>query len=374
MNFFQKIGLLRDLAAAKAAYRTGKDRSGTLIIRLDRIGDFALFAPFVRSAFSPDEKNYLLVNELWAELCEKLFPEAEVIPLSPRRFLNDRDFRRTMLKKITSLKLRRVIQARFYREVLVEELIALAARSPEQYRFQTTPFHLQPGVLKLFSSPCSDEVPYFPGEHELQRNARFAAGCSGSSKFENPWSDKPFPVPERFRNMKYVCVFPGSGKGKQCCWQIEKWGKLLQSFKAERFLITGTPAEIEMTGAIVKMLPPGKALSVTDLTLPEFAGVVSHAVCALGNDTGGIHLAAMSGVPSVAISGRGQPGWFLPYPAAEFLPPGVVPPLVISESCVCENCFWRCHKLRNGVCACVAELTVEKVQSCLRESSFSAFL
>ena len=57
MNFFQKMGLLRDLAAAKAAYRTGKDRSGTLIIRLDRIGDFALFAPFVRSAFSQDEKN-----------------------------------------------------------------------------------------------------------------------------------------------------------------------------------------------------------------------------------------------------------------------------------------------------------------------------
>ena len=214
MTFLQKISLLQDLAAARTALSFRKKRSGTLIVRLDRIGDFALYGPFVRSAFSQDEKNYLLVNELWAELCQKLFPEAEILPLSPGRFLSDRPYRRCTLKMISALGVRRVIQPRFYRELFVEELITLAARPREQRRFETTPFHLQPGLLKLFSSSCQKEVEYFPSEHELQRNARFAAGCGGDLKVENPWSAKVFPVPERFRGKKYVCVFPGSGKGE----------------------------------------------------------------------------------------------------------------------------------------------------------------
>ncbi len=374
MNIKQKCLLLRDLAAAKYLPAPKVKRSGTLILRLDRIGDFALAAPFLKSVLSQEEKNFLLVNELWAPLCQKLFPEAEVIPLSPGKFLNDPHYRCQMLKDVRALGVRKVLQMRFYRELFVEELLALAAAPEETVRFQTTSFHLQPGLFKLFSLSGAEELPYFPGEHELQRNARFAAHISPEAAVENPWLTKPFQLPERYTSGSYVCIFPGSGKGAMCCWQPEKWGKLLNLLKAPFYLITGTPAEREMIDGILAFLPPGKAEAATDLTLEEFAGVVSHARCALGNDTGGIHLAAMSGVPSLAISGQGQPGWFLPYPSPEFLPPGAVAPLVVTTPCACSDCFWRCRNLSDGRCRCVAEISVEQVQESVEKSNFSAFL
>ena len=373
MKLARKLSLLHHLFKAKLPPLPRKKR-GNLIIRLDRIGDFALYAPYLRAALSKDEENYLLVNELWAELCEKLFPGVRIIPLTPARFLNESSYRSQMLKTVSKLKVREVIQPRFYRELFVEELLALAASPDETVRFEATPFHLQPELLRLFSSRRAGELPYIPEEHELQRNSRFAEKCDNFFKVENPWLSKPFSLPKNFPCKDYVCVFPGSGKGKLCCWQSEKWGELLKNLDQPFYLITGTPAEKEMIDTIVALLPPRRAAGMTDLTLAEFAGVVTHARFALGNDTGGIHLAAMSGVPSAAISGRGQPGWFLPYPAKEFLPQGVIPPLVISSQCSCENCFWRCNDLREGVCRCVADITVSQVQSALEKSSFSAFL
>ena len=110
---------------------------------------------------------------------------------------------------------------------------------------------------------------------------------------------------------------------------------------------------------------------VSDLSLTQFAAVTAHARCAVGNDTGGIHLAAMAGVPALAISGRGQPGWFLPYPPRA-LPPGSVPPIVVTTPCQCENCFWRCQHLRNGICKCIDDITVGQVLEVMEENNFSA--
>ena len=368
----QKFQLLKDLCLAKMRSLPSGKRSGNLVIRLDRIGDFALFAPYVRAFFSGCEKNYFLVNELWAPLCIKLFPDAEILPLNPGKFLNDSRYRSQMLDAVHSLKVKRVYQPRFYRELFVEELLSMAAAPEETVRFETTSFHLQPKLLKLFSSSRAAEVKYLHGEHELQRNARFAHQCNIQYKAENPWLTGIFSPPEKLRFREYVCVFPGSGKGKKCCWQSEKWGKLLNALDGPFYLITGTPAEREQMECIARMLPAEKRVVAADLSLEEFAGAVSHARCALGNDTGGIHLAAMSGVPALAISGRGQPGWFLPYPEQKHLPPGVVPPVVVSTPCSCENCFWRCPYMNNGTCRCVAEISVDQVLDFIEKSNFSA--
>lgn len=372
MKSSQKFQLLKDLFLAKMRPVSSGKRRGNLVIRLDRIGDFALFAPYAKALFSQSEKNYLLVNELWAPLCAKMFPEAELLPLGPGKFLNDPRYRSQMLETVRSLKVKRVYQPRFYRELFVEELLAMAAAPEETVRFETTPFHLQPKLLKLFSSSQAAEVSCLPGEHELQRNARFARQCNIRYKAENPWLKGLFSPPEKLPSQDYVCVFPGSGKGKKCCWQSEKWGKLLNILDAPFYLITGTPAEREQMECIARMLPAEKRAVAADLSLDEFAGVVSHARCALGNDTGGIHLAAMSGVPALAISGRGQPGWFLPYPEQKHLPPGVVPPVAVSTPCSCENCFWRCSYMDNGICRCVAEISVDQVLDFIEKSNFSA--
>lgn len=371
MTTKEKCLLLRDLLKVKFTPRSSGQRSGTLIVRLDRIGDFVLYAPFAAGGIKKDEKTYFLVNELWASLCRKLFPEAVVLPLSPGRFLQDAVYRNEILKQIAALKVRRVFQSRFYRELFVEEMITLAAAPEESYCFEVTSFHLHAPLLKLFSFRRKVETAYLPDEHELQRNERFAKGLTSSFQMNNPWQKKPFPAPDFFREKEYVCVFPGSGKGSYCCWAPERWSELLSHFPETLFVLCGTPAEKDQLEHIAKNLPEKQCIVAADLSLEEFAGLVSHAAAALGNDTGGIHLAALSGVPSLAVSGRGQPGWFLPYPAVP-LPPGTVPPVAATIPQPCENCFWRCSHLQNNVCKCIDEISVSYVLELLEKSNFSA--
>ena len=371
MKWHTRLSLLRDLAAVRYFRKSSSEKSGTLIVRLDRIGDFALYAPFAHSGMYPGEKTYFLVNSLWAELCTALFPECEVIPLDPRTFLQSGSYRAKMLKQIAALKVKRVLQPRFYRELLLEGMITAAATPDECFQFAATPLHLQYPLLKYLASSGAMELEYLPGEHELQRNLRFAQKCVSSFELKNPWLNHPFEVPEKFKTEEYLCVFPGSGKGSYCCWPLERWSALLNSVKIPRILICGTAAEKEFMESIAANVSGKNCSVVHNVSLLEFAGIVSRARCTIGNDTGGIHLSAMSGVPSLAISGRGQPGWFLPYPEIS-LPPGCVSPLVVTTPCSCENCFWRCTHLHNGICRCIDDISVAQVLETMEENNFSA--
>ena len=372
MNWTHKLSLLADLFRLRLKPLPSGERSGNLIIRLDRIGDFVLFAPFLPAFLRRGEDNTLLANALWAECCRKLFPELRVVPVSPGAFLADPGLRRHLLHLTRSFRAARVFQARFYRELLVEELLYAASGTRECRRFEATSLHLQAPLLKLLEFPASAEAPFLPGEHELERNARFAAFCTPGFKAENPWLARPFAPAELLRGKKYVCVFPGSGKGAFCRWPAEKWAEVLRKLDLPHYVITGTPGEAPLLRQIAGMLPEKRATVLSDLTVEEFIGTVSRAEGALGMDTGGIHIAAMSGVPSVAVTGLGQPGWFLPYP--EKLPvPGAVPPVTVSADLPCKNCFWHCRDLKEGVCRCIAEITADQVAEAAGKSSFSAF-
>ena len=370
MKLRDKFFLLRDLAAVKLRHASAAPRSGTLVIRLDRIGDFALYAPFAHAARIPGEKTYFLVNSLWAELCTKLFPEAEIIPLAPQLFLRDRTYRGQMLKQVAALNVKRVLQPRFYRELLIEEMLCAAAAPERCIQFAATPQHLQYSLLKHCSSPRAIELEYIPGEHELERNLRFAKKCDPNFELKNPWLDFSAELPENFTPEKYICIFPGSGKGSYCCWQNEKWSALLDKLKNIPFLICGTPAEKEMMDSIASHTK-AQCRVLSTLSLTQFAAVTAKASCVIGNDTGGIHLAAVAGVPALAISGRGQPNWFLPYPD-KALPPGSLPPVTVTNPCQCENCFWRCQHLTKGICRCIDSISVRQVLEAMEENNFSA--
>lgn len=372
MKLADKISLLTDLLRLRLRPVPRGERSGSLLIRLDRIGDFLLFAPFIPAFTAPGEHCTMLANALWAECCQKLFPAIQVIPVEPHRFLREPRLRRHLLDLVSELRPERLFQARFYRELLVEELLHAASGARECCRFEATPLHLQPRLLKLLAPAARSELPFLPDEHELERNARFAEFCAPGFRPENPWAARPF-APAELPVKEYFCVFPGSGKGPSCCWPAEKWGELLKRMDLPHYVITGTPAERGLLETIASFLPEKRTTVLSELTVERFIGTVSRAKGALGVDTGGIHAAAMSGVPSVVLAGRGQPGWFLPYP--EHCPvPGVIPPVVVSRPMPCENCFWRCRDLAGGICRCIAEITPDQVLEVAGKSSFSAFL
>jgi ADP-heptose:LPS heptosyltransferase len=130
------------------------------------------------------------------------------------------------------------------------------------------------------------------------------------------WLNAPLDglhVPEKF-----ALLIPGcSPKLIHKRWPAEKYAELAQRLK-ERGIASvaiGTGAEADTISALRRAAPDVVDLSgKTDLY--QLAALARRAVCAIGNDTGPMHLAAAVGCPTLAIlSGHTDPVWSAPYGA-----------------------------------------------------------
>ncbi|MDR2529020.1 MAG: hypothetical protein LBD04_08395 [Synergistaceae bacterium] len=87
--------------------------------------------------------------------------------------------------------------------------------------------------------------------------------------------------------------------------QPERWVKFPRPLTAENWgvaLIGHGPLEEEMGQHIEEAIASLKLLNlVGKLDFERMAGVVHHHALAVGNDTGPLHLAALSGVPSLGL-------------------------------------------------------------------------
>lgn len=140
--------LFRQARRPRREHAPAKDgRRRILVIRLDRIGDFALYLPFaaaLRRAFPPESCHItLLGNTLWMPLARRMLDFDRFIELDPQRFLTDAVLRRTLLDEVAAMRCGLLLQPRFHRELLLEDLIAMAAAAPESLAFSGTTRHIR---------------------------------------------------------------------------------------------------------------------------------------------------------------------------------------------------------------------------------------
>jgi heptosyltransferase-2 len=94
---------------------------------------------------------------------------------------------------------------------------------------------------------------------------------------------------------------------------------------------------------------PGASTSC-GLGLPELCSRLMRARLAIGNDSGGIHLAAALGLPSVAVFGSTSPEWTAPRgPRTR----------TVSSATSCAPCFRR--KCPKASIRCLEAVTVEMI-------------
>ncbi len=97
-------------------------------------------------------------------------------------------------------------------------------------------------------------------------------------------------------------------------WPAERFGALARVLHARgvRPVVVGTAAEAALGRAVLTACPD--AIDMTGRTsLVELAGLAAHAVMAVGNDTGPMHLAAAVGCPGVVLfSGESDPALTAP--------------------------------------------------------------
>ena len=101
-----------------------------------------------------------------------------------------------------------------------------------------------------------------------------------------------------------VLLFPGSGSAEKN-WPAEKFAALASALPPPlRALVVLGPAERTIESVLMPLLTAREIAWLGGQPLGTIAGLAHLAAGFVGNDSGGSHLAAASGAPGVASSGR----------------------------------------------------------------------
>ena len=108
---------------------------------------------------------------------------------------------------------------------------------------------------------------------------------------------------------KTIAIHPGSGSERKN-WPITSYAEIIKNLWQEKYevLLLAGPAEEQKLAYIQRHLapPPGLYRTLVNAPLLEIAQQLQQCRGYLGNDSGITHLAAMLGVPTVAIFGPGS--------------------------------------------------------------------
>jgi ADP-heptose:LPS heptosyltransferase len=388
MDFNSKINLLRDFIGEILHYSftrknapSAQEKHRILVIRTDRIGDFSLWSSWaaaLRKEFPPSNFEItLLGNALWMPLAEKILDFDHYIPFVPGRFINDKSYRRNILNTVRSKKFNTLWQCRYYREPFLEDMICLAASPAKAVAFARGKHHLHKWAGRITDRIYQEKIELQESEiHESFKHKLFAdkvaeknivpCDCFAAlDDIQTQWSEK-----------EYCVILPCGSKSAQCRWPSERFAAICNSLfdKNMLFAVAGTPNERE-TLQYTASLIGSNAEVVDNLDITSFAALIRKAKMVIGNDTGGIHIAAAAKTPSAVVCGAGTPAWFLPYPDKnpELFYPGAVLPRAVIGSCADKGCFWQCSKADcDGVHPCFADVSIEslkkEVEKCINDT------
>ncbi|SRR6266487_624242 len=116
---------------------------------------------------------------------------------------------------------------------------------------------------------------------------------------------------------QYIAIHPGSG-AEQKCWPVSYFAAVIERLWKQNWpvLLLEGPADTERMRDLLHHLssPPSPEMLklLTNAPLLEVARQLQQCRCYLGNDAGITHLAAMLGIPTVAIFGPSDPAVWQP--------------------------------------------------------------
>ncbi|MCD4847999.1 MAG: glycosyltransferase family 9 protein [Candidatus Aegiribacteria sp.] len=153
----------------------------------------------------------------------------------------------------------------------------------------------------------------------------------------------------------HVAFFAGAKYGSAKRWPgFAELALMLHKETGLPSVFYGTPEEECLLNEIASKIPMSSAL--TDLDIETLVSYLLSARIAIGNDSGGVHLSAAVGTPTVTIFGSTSPIWTAPL--------GRNTEVMASERS-CSPCFKR--KCPHGRPLCLDDISPEEVLSaCVR--------
>lgn len=157
---------------------------------------------------------------------------------------------------------------------------------------------------------------------------------------------------------RYICLFPGARYGPAKRWEASRFG-LLGDILIDRLqqdiVLLGTKEDTAACTAVQEAMHT-KCLNLCGkLDFADLVGLLTNARAAVSNDSGGMHLAAGLGIPTVGLFFSSDPSWTGPVAAGS---------RSLYNRIDCSPCFSRDCK-RDHVCT--SSITVDEVTAALEE-------
>ena len=201
------------------------------------------------------------------------FPEALVLPHS---------FRSALIPFLAGVPIRRGLCGHG-RDWMLTEALRPAPRPGRGHQMDE--------YLQLLAPEAGDELPAVP----------WLVVPEGPRRAAEARLAAPGPV---------VGFFPGAAYGPSKRWPAERFGAVGCRLAAERgcrVAIFGSPRDAAAAAQVAAQVGPAALNLAGRTTLTDLAALLTGCAVVLGNDSGGLHLAAALGVPVVGIFGITDP-------------------------------------------------------------------
>ncbi|MFQ5716255.1 MAG: lipopolysaccharide heptosyltransferase II [Nitrospinales bacterium] len=179
-------------------------------------------------------------------------------------------------------------------------------------------------------------------------------------------NDADRSVGEEFSRMKIraqdfvVAIHPGGSKAPRT-WHVERFGilcqKLIKEYKA-KILLLGSESDAGIIEQIMQFCPPNTVFSLRDMDLKQSAAAIKKSKLFIGNDSGMMHLASITGTPLVGIFGPGHPATTGPFIESR-------KQAIVTKSYPCSPCkqkfFKECKPSIHNKPYCIEDISVKDV-------------
>lgn len=288
------------------AKNPGESAKRVLVIKLSALGDFVLALGAMRAIREHHPKAVLTLLTT---------PPFEGLAKATGFFQHIETDGRPRGVKATRELLKRLKAARY--DIVYD--LQTSGRTANYFKALNLPFSTPP----LWSGHAEDAayVHDNPGRGDMHSIDRLAeqleiAGI-GPDKVKSGWppmpdmsfvrraqGDKPSLTPAYFSIKEpYALLIPGASAHRQAkCWPAERYGGLAKHIADAGVtpVIIGGKAESEIAVEINRIEPRARNI-VTRTDLFQIVTLAEKALFAVGNDTGPMHMAALSGCPGVAL-------------------------------------------------------------------------
>lgn len=287
--------------SASADASPGHPQEHVLIVGLNWLGDSIMTMPAIqayRRAF-PEKRLVMLVKPALAELwpmhpaidetlvCAGNLPEIQKISAQIRNrhfataFILPQSFRSALIPFLAKVP-QRIGSRGHFRSCLLTSIAHLpqnVANLHQQYEYMAI----------LGQEAIQDELPL------LRINTPYLAKAEAMlGRGKQPW----------------IGMMPGAARGPAKRWPADYFaalGKILKKSLSCNIVLFGSTADKELCARMASAIGNDVLNLAGQTSLPELAALMSRCSVVIGNDSGGVHLAAAAGAAVVVIFGITDP-------------------------------------------------------------------